>query len=43
MDYVNKILRTANNHDELAKLYNDKVGAFKKILNSNDKLAKLKA
>jgi len=43
IDCVNKILRTANNYDELAKLYNDKVGAFKKILNSNDKLAKLKA
>ena len=43
MDCVNKILRTADNYDELAELYDDKVGAFEKILNSNDKLAKLKA
>jgi len=43
MDCVNEILRTVNNSDELAELYNDKVGAFEKILNSNDKLAKLKA
>jgi len=43
IDCVNKILRTADNYDELAKLYDDKVGAFKKILNGNDKLAKLKA